>query len=1203
MAIVGFARDSIRSNLSSARSGRMAMISETRLRGAISWKSRAVLRAARLVAVFMLSACAGRALALDPALDVTQYAHKSWRIRDGFAKVVTSFAQTADGYLWLGTQYGLLRFDGVRNVLWQPPPGASLPDQRVRVLLVSKDGTLWIGTARGLASWREGTLVTYPELNGKFVTGLVEDNEGKIWVGAVTPKGLLCVVEHGRTECFGEDGRFGSPAAVGVYKDSKGVVWAGAEKAVWRWAPGPPVRHAVPGLLPGRKAMSETGDGALLVLTSEGIRQLVDGDVKPFALPNLAREVNPLSLLRDRDGALWIGTASSGLIHLHEGRAETFARSEGLSGDRVFNLFEDREGNVWATTTDGGIDRFRAFATTTYSLAQGLAVPVYSVVADSHGSIWLNTSAGLYRSGADGIRSVLPMRRRSQFSGGGYALSLDRRGRIWMGGESELGTIENDRFVPVRDMPAGVVQAIAQENNGDVWVAHMTAGMLRVSSKGQIDRVPWATPTEAGRGSYWSMSADPVLGGVWIGLYQTVAHFTDGKLRVSHDFSGKLGQARITSLRSGADGTLWIASDAGLMRLKGGRVSILDKASGLPCDEVDSTIEDDQGSLWLYAPCGIASVSAADLATWSRSVDEGRTPQVIRPALLDESDGVRFDATPITGPYGPHIAKSGDGRLWFATYDGVTVVDPGRTFANQLSLPVHVEEVTADHQAYETSSPVRLPPLVRDLRIDYTATTLSTPERTRFRYKLENHDLDWQDAGTRRQAFYNSLGPGDYRFRVIAADRAGAWQSEGATLDFTIAPAYWQTWWFRAFCVFSVLAGSWSLHRRRMRQLARQYSELQRSEEFLAEAQRISHSGSFGWNLAAGTITWSAETFSIFEVPRTTIPTLELVLQRVHPDDLSFVTHQIDRARRGQDFAYSCRLLMGGGRVKYLEVAAHASRDALGDVEFVGAVMDVTERKLTELEKERLGQRLRQVDKMEAIGRLAGGIAHDFNSVLGGIVAFGEMLLEDAPPGSRRRRHAQNVLTAANRGRALVDQILAYSRSQRGKREPISIGQMVTETVELVRGSLPPTVRLSVNVPARDVVVIGDATQLHQVVMNLCSNAIHAMPDGGTLHVALAAEQIDQDCALSHGKLKAGPHARLTVVDSGSGMAAATLSRIFEPFFTTKEVGRGTGLGLSLVDAIVVELGGAIDVASAPGQGSTFAVHLPLAKTSVMAEV
>ena len=260
----------------------------------------------------------------------------------------------------------------------------------------------------------------------------------------------------------------------------------------------------------------------------------------------------------------------------------------------------------------------------------------------------------------------------------------------------------------------------------------------------------------------------------------------------------------------------------------------------------------------------------------------------------------------------------------------------------------------------------------------------------------------------------------------------------------------------------------------------------------------------------------------------------------------------------------------------------------------VSFVLDLTDRKRADAERLKLEERLRQAEKMEAIGRFASGIAHDFNNVLGGILAYGEMLFDEAPENTTRKRYAQNVLTAATRGRDLVDQILAYTRSQRGKRAPTDVGRTVNETLELVRSSLPARITLHAAIPDQPLLVMGNATQLHQVVMNLCSNSIHAMKAGGPLRVAITALDVFEDCALSHGTLRQGGYARVSVEDGGCGMDEATLGRIFEPFFTTKEVGRGTGLGLALVFAIVTDLGGAIDVKSAPDDGSTFAIYLPL---------
>lgn len=778
-----------------------------------------------LTMTFMLCLWSAGCMALNPALDASQYAHTAWKNRDGFSRsMITAVAQTRDGYLWLGTQSGLLRFDGVRNVEWQPPPGTSIPDDHIRALLVGRDGTLWIGTEQGVASWRAGTLTTYPQLNAKFVTGLVEDREGKIWIGAISVpgNGWLCTIQHGRSECQGEDGRFRGEA-VQLYQDSGGVLWVAAGHDLWRWAPGAPVRHDLPEpVLNSRRGLSEDATGSLLIATTVGIRRFVNGRFEAFAFPTTVSQAQAISIMRDRDGALWIGTAGDGLIHVHRGRAEAFGRSDGLTGGWVNNLFEDGEGNVWAQTTNG-IDRFRAVAATTYSVAQGLPGSVYSVIVDRDESIWFKTSAGLYRSHGDEIRAVLSdAEREGGGSRTGHSLFQDRDGRIWMGAaESGFGYLEHGRFVRVDGVPAGIVDAITEDNRGNLWIGHRDAGLLRLSSDRRIHAVAWAETYQRGRALFWRMAADPVNGGLWIGRYHRLVHLVDGQVRESYDLTEKLANARIQDLRVAGDGTLWVAGEGAVMRIKGGRIATLDRAAGLPCDAVDSTIEDDHGTLWLFSPCGIASIPAADLGAWAASIDVGHVPQPVQATILDGPPGMESLRR---RPFGPHIAKSADGRLWFATYEGVMVVDPRRPSLGQPAPQVLVEQIVADRKAYDPSPHPRLPPLLHDLQIDYAAPNLTEPEKIVFRYRLEGYDRDWRDAGSRRQAIYSDLEPGDYRFRVVASDSSAVWPEQGATLDFSIAPAYWQTWWFRTLCVAALLASLWTLYRRRVRHLARQFN-------------------------------------------------------------------------------------------------------------------------------------------------------------------------------------------------------------------------------------------------------------------------------------------------------------------------------------------------------------------------------------------
>jgi signal transduction histidine kinase/CheY-like chemotaxis protein len=378
---------------------------------------------------------------------------------------------------------------------------------------------------------------------------------------------------------------------------------------------------------------------------------------------------------------------------------------------------------------------------------------------------------------------------------------------------------------------------------------------------------------------------------------------------------------------------------------------------------------------------------------------------------------------------------------------------------------------------------------------------------------------------------------------------------------------------------------------------------LRRSDAYLAEAQTLSHTGSFGWNAASGDIWWSAETFRIFEFDGANPTNLGRIIQQTHPEDRPFLERTIDRARReNKDFDLQYRLLMRDGSVKHLQVVARASMNESGQVEFVGAVMDITQRKRAEeaqatqeREREDMQRQLQQAAKMEAIGRLAGGIAHDFNNILGAILGYGELAQDNLEEGGTARRQVDQMMHAGARGKGLVDRILAFSRSGMGERVPLHVQSVVEETLELLAPSLPVDVLLQKQLDAVDTAVVGEATQLHQVTMNLCTNAVHAMARGGVLTLLLDCVDVGDRRLLSHGTLSTGRYARLAVSDTGSGIPPAVIERMFDPFFTTKRVGDGTGLGLALVNSIVADFGGAINVETQIGSGTTFTIWLPAA--------
>jgi signal transduction histidine kinase/ligand-binding sensor domain-containing protein len=782
----------------------------------------------------LLATCPG-AMALDPSLDVSQYAHTAWKVREGFVKgSIVSIAQTPDGYLWVGTAFGLYRFDGVRNVPWQPP-GQQLPSNTITTLVVARDGTLWVGTWNGLASWKNGKLTQYAVLAGLVINALVEDDEGSIWAGTNGPAGgKLCEIRNGSIRCHPEMAGV-TGGVFGLHEDGKGNLWVGLNMGVWRWKPGPPVFYTVPGLPGGRmQSMVDSDDGALLIATTGAIMRLANGKAEVVHRYPTAKEgFRFLRMLRDRDGGLWVGPAGRGILHIHQGRTDMFSQSDGLSGDEIYDLFEDIEGSIWVGTVNG-LDRFRELPVVTYSRSQGLSGTSGGILAAREGGVWFATLDGLNLLN----QGQVTVYRQHRASGGARdtagsgvpdegvgSLFQDSRGRIWVSTPTGIGYLENDRFLPIA-ATGGPVASLTEDTSGNLWFASHDLGLSRLSQSNELERFPWAA---LGRKDPAVVLAPDLLhGGLWLGFSQGgIAYFRDGHVHSSYSAAEGLGKGRVNQLRFDGEGTLWIATDGGLGRLENGRIATLTSNNGFPCNEVQWMIEDDAHSVWLMMPCGLVRVARSDLDAWAIAAD--KTSHRIQATVFDGSDGLRTLAV-LTNDYTPHVTKSPDGKLWFVTPDGISVVDPRHLPFNNLPPPVHIEQITADHKVYwqdssgDGSSNLRLPARVRDLEIDYTALSLVAPEKVLFRYKLEGWDRNWQEVGNRRQAFYNNLSPGSYRFRVTAPNNSGLWNEAGTFFDFSVAPAYYQTNWFRVACVAAFLGLLWGLYQLRLRQMAREFN-------------------------------------------------------------------------------------------------------------------------------------------------------------------------------------------------------------------------------------------------------------------------------------------------------------------------------------------------------------------------------------------
>ena len=755
----------------------------------------------------------------------SQYGHAKWTLRDGGLRgYPRSIAQTLDGFLWLATDVGLQRFDGVRFTSWEPPAGSSLPGVVVR-LLATRDGSLWIGTDQGLARWSGGVLSAYRELDGEVVFALAEDRHGAVWAGTHgrQDNARLCSIQGESIDCEGDGGRLGR-FVLALHEDAAGELWVGADTGLWRWREAAPTQYAVADPFSDLNALVDDGGGAIVVATTRQLVRLVDGTLEPFPADAGLEEVRPISLLRDRRGALWIGTQDNGVLHVHDGRTHRFGRIDGLSGTAVVDIFEDREGNVWVATL-GGLDRFREIAVGRLSTGQGPdSDAVLSVLATTDGDVWMSTIRGLKRWSSGVVQSYpLPG---PGANGGVGSLFEDSHGRVWASSLLGLFSFEPGATRPVRaGLPARQVQALAEDAGGTLWISD-SSGLFGLRGD-DVEVVPWST---FGGEHARALFADPARG-LWLGFVGGgVSRLENGRVQRTYTSADGLGAGDVNNIHDDPDGALWVATEGGLSRIAGGRVDTLDVRNGLPCDAVKWSVEDDMGALWLQTDCGLVRVERDELDRWIS--DPASTVDLV---AYDASDGALGYAD--LGSYGPKVTRAADGRLWFAGFDGVGIVDPRALPSNPVPPPVHIEQIVADGVTHAPPAVARLPARVRDVSIEYTALSLGAPEKVAFRYRLEGRDNDWVEAGNRRQAFYTDLPPGSYRFRVIAANDRGVWNEDGAAWAFSVAPAYYQTNAFRLAAVTSVILGLTLLYRLRLRRVTAQLQA--RLQERLDERARV----------------------------------------------------------------------------------------------------------------------------------------------------------------------------------------------------------------------------------------------------------------------------------------------------------------------------------------------------------------------------
>ena len=775
------------------------------------------------------------ARAVDPTRRISQLAHAAWRIQDGFFNGAPGFmVQTQDGYLWLGTNSGLLRFDGVRFVPWTGEPGGRLPSSQIQGLRAARDGSLWIATRDGLSQWKNGALTNYRTGSSGGPGAILEGRDGRIWIAQTMPlpgSGPICQVVGSGVRCFGDAD--GVPAYLGAYaltQDSEDSLWIGGRSTLVRWNSALHTVYEPEGLknnlASGIDALVAAPDGSIWVGIAKagpglGLQHVVDGRWHSFKTREFDGDALLVTALYlDRDGALWVGTGDRGVYRLYRDSVDHFDSRNGLSDDFVQSFSGDREGNLWVMTNQG-VDRFSDTTVVSFSSTEGLcSTEVDTVLAARDGTVWVGGDSAL-SSLRNGRVSCI---RTGTGLPGTQVTSLldDHAGRLWVGIDTDLWIYDAGvfrRITRTDGRPVGFVTGITEDAQNRVWV--VVSGPPRAVLSVEDDLAREVFHDHQPR----RLVADPT-GGLWLGLVNgDLALYRDGKVntyRFAHADSAFLYQ-----ILPDHDGSILAATSYGLIGLRQGKPLMLTTTNGLPCPSVYAMAFDDHGNLWLFMDCGLGALASADLQAWKATPDRR-----VSIRTLDVFDGVRSGGASFAGG-----AHSPDGHLWFATGSVLQTLDPDHLRRNPVPPPVQIERIVADRTAYAAAGVVRLPPRTRDLEIDYVGLSFAAPQRVTFRYRLEGRDDAWQEPGTRRQAFYSDLRPGSYRFRVIASNNHGVWNEEGAALELVVAPAWYQTYAFIGLLALSGAVAIWSLYRLRIRQIARALN--MRFDERLAERTRL----------------------------------------------------------------------------------------------------------------------------------------------------------------------------------------------------------------------------------------------------------------------------------------------------------------------------------------------------------------------------
>jgi len=1081
---------------------------------------------------------------------------KNYSTEDGLPQsTIRCIFQDTKGFIWFGTFNGVSKFNGTKFFNYSIEHG--LYNNTVNAIHEDRNGNFWIGTDRGLNRIVDNKIMKTEVTEQIF--RIIEDSNGNLFI-VITPEDILRF--DGKQYIPINSGKKSWESDIrDVFIDRKDNLWILTLKGLFKY------KSTVEEIIIEEESLLERTECLLIdseeniwIGTEKGLYKYTNGVRYFFSEENGLVDDHVLNIIEDTDHTIWIGTFK-GLSRIEDEKITNFNRKNGLPDNIIVSLFEDRESVKWFGTNGGGVSKLSNEMFLNITEEIGLADElVMAIEQDKNGNYWFGSFNGgvtIY-DGRDfshiTVSNGLPDNRV-------WCIKRDSRDFIWIGTEGGLVRYDGEKYQLIGEtsrLGRNTVFSIDEDDEGNIWIGS-GCGPFKYDGKNLIDYGEEIGYVDL----IWSIYCDS-KGEVWGGTnWEGVINLTRGENYFNRD--NGLPSNLIRVIFEDHEGTLWFGTDGGLVKYDGKELITFTKEHGLSDNTCYSIIEDNNRNLWVGTNQGLNKINldSEELVFINYNVDDGLIANELnsRSVLLDDK-----------------------GTLWFGSIRGVIRCDPENEKAMSNPPSIYINEFKANNEIVPLNEKIKLNHTQNNISIDFYSLTFSSESSISFYHKLEGLSDDWNKTTDVKSAVYNYLPPGKYKLLVYAQNKYGIKSTDYAEVSFKIAPPFWQSYWFLGIIGFIAAVGIVTGRRvRRMVLIKKQVLEkklheaerIKDSEEKYRKLVEHSPNAVFITNIDMKIIDSNERIQKILGYSKTEFS--QIKLETLFSKNFRRKSiKQVEKIISGKEVIIF-ETELNKKDAKKIPVEISVSMVEIGNFKYIQLIIqDISERK-------NIRDKLVQTEKLASIGTLVAGVAHELNNPLAVILGNSELLLRDSEIKTNHREKINRIKSNTERCANIVESLLGFARRKEPERKRIKINQLIDKTIEMREYQLGVNnILVKKNYQEEIPEIYGDSGQLQQVFLNLINNAFESMVEANRKGI-LQIKTYVKDKSIC-----------IEFIDNGPGVSKEIRSKIFDPFFTTKEIGRGTGLGLSVCYGIINEHKGEIHLDAYKRKGAKFIIKLPL---------